>query len=542
MNWVKQFAGSGTEYPAAVTTDKSGNIYSTGRFGINGTDFDPDTGSFNMVSPGGWSAYISKLNPEGHFLWAKQIGGGVFKYVYAQGIAVDTLKNVLVVGRFEGTTDFDPGPGTYTMTAANAYDIFILKLDSLGNFIWAKRIGGAGYDYCNSIGIDWKQNIYLSGSFEQIVDFDPGIGVYNLNGGNGAMYISKLDTLGNFLWVKQFAAEVSESPNDLCVDKKGNVYSTGYFSGAVDFDPGSDTVMITSKGIDAFVLKLNKYGDYVWAKSFSGNSADKGVAIVVDTLGNVFSTGTFLDTADFDPGSSTFLLSTLGNTDIYVAKLDSIGNFVWARQLGGPDVNTCIALAIDSSFNLYSTGHFEGIIDLDPGPGNSSFNSPAIFNCYVSKLSANGNYLGAAQIASNSHNYAAAICIDPFSNAIVTGSFSGTSDFDPGISNYFLSPTSYDIFILKYGSATGVRNSKYNSFQISIFPNPVSRTLQFYLPIHSRYDFRLYNALGEIIINKEFQNSVELLDVQTFNEGIYIYEIRNLNSGERNSGKIMVKK
>ncbi len=112
------------------------------------------------------------------FVWAKQMGGT--NNDYALSIAIDATGNVYTIGTFWETADFDPGIGTFNLTSAGSFDIFISKLDVAGNFVWAKRIGGISQDYARSINIDALGNIYFTGAFTGIVDFDPNLGIFNL--------------------------------------------------------------------------------------------------------------------------------------------------------------------------------------------------------------------------------------------------------------------------------------------------------------------------------------------------------------------------
>ena len=136
--------------------------------------------------------------------------GGTGAYAAAGSIAVDAAGNVYTTGYFGGTADFDPGPGTYNLTSAGTYEMFISKLDSSGNFIWAKQMGGnSSLDYATglSITLDAAGNIYSTGPLEGTVDFNPGPGVFTLSaiGVNRtrASFVLKLDADGNFIWAKQ---------------------------------------------------------------------------------------------------------------------------------------------------------------------------------------------------------------------------------------------------------------------------------------------------------------------------------------------------
>ena len=158
--------------------------------------------------------------------------------------------------------------------------------------------------------MDSSGNVYTTGYFFFDVDFDPGAGSTELtSAGSNDVFVSKLDPLGNFVWAKRFGGPSSQVSFSIAVDDSGNVYTTGYFQGTADFDPGSGTSNLTSVGSeDVFVSKLNSVGNFVWAKSFGGI----GYSVAVDSSGNVYTTGYFAGTEDFDPGAGTSNILSLG--------------------------------------------------------------------------------------------------------------------------------------------------------------------------------------------------------------------------------------
>ncbi len=178
----------------------------------------------------------------------------------------------------------------------------------------------------------------------------------------------------NFQWAKSMGAANSDQGNGVAVDVKGNVYTTGAFQGTVDFDPGIGVVNLTSYGsFDVYVSKLNAAGNLVWARNWGNLIDDRGYAIALDAAGNVYTTGYFKGTVDFDPSSAgTFSMTAVGADDMFISKLDSSGNFVWAKQIGGTDVDRGKSIAIDASGNILTTGYFIGVCDFDPGA--TSFN------------------------------------------------------------------------------------------------------------------------------------------------------------------------
>src|SRR5262249_14945501 len=154
----------------------------------------------------------------------------------------------------------------------------------------------------------------------------------------------------------------------IAVDASGNVYTTGFFHGTVDFDPGSGTknLVATGSNTDIFISKLDASGNYVWAKKIGGNTADIGYSIAFDASGNVYTTGSFQGTVDFDPGTGTQNLVASGSTEIFISELDASGNFVLAKHMGGGLYGYGQCIKVDASGNIYTTGYFSGTADFDP--------------------------------------------------------------------------------------------------------------------------------------------------------------------------------
>jgi len=365
--WAKRM-GSGTDddlgYSIAIDLSGSGDVHTTGYF--QGTvDFDPGVGTFNITAAGFYGdIFISRLDNSGNFVWAKAMGGTSNDFGYSIALDPAGSGDIYTTGLFQETVDFDPGAGVFNLTSAGLLDIFISKLNSSGNFVWAKAWGGTSNDECNSIALDpaGSGNVYSTGYFRVTADFDPGVGVFNLtSAGDDDIFISKLDSSGNFVWAKRMGGLDYDRGYSIAIDLagSGDVYSTGYFEGTVDFDPGAGTFNLTSAGWnDIFISKLNSSGNFIWANQIGGTFGDFGYSIDIDVSGNVFTVGTFQGTADFDPGVGVFNLTSAGDNDIFISKLDGSGNFVWAKSMGGTGNELFSSITLDASGYLYMGGVF----------------------------------------------------------------------------------------------------------------------------------------------------------------------------------------
>ena len=447
-SWAGSMGGTSADRGYSVAVDSSGNVYTTGFFNDT-VDFDLGVGTANLTSAGSTDIFISKIDSSGAYVWAKKIGGTSNDEVYS--IAVDASGNVYTTGYFTGTADFDPGAGTANLTSTGSSDIFISKLDSSGAYVWAVKIGSAFGDQGNSIAVDTSGNVYTTGFFGSTADFDPGAGTANLTPvGSGDTFISKLDSSGAYVWAKQIGSTSNDQGNSIAVDTSGNVYTTGYFNGTGDFDPDAGTANLTSSDDDIFVSKLDSSGAYVWARKMGGISSDYGNSIAVDSSGNVYTTGFFIDTADFDPGAGTANLTPAGSAEIFISKLDSSGANVRAKQFGNTGNDRAFSIAVDTSDNVYTTGFFEGTVDFDPNAGIVDVISNGGKDIFISKLDSSGLYVWVKQLGGISDEFGYSVAVDASNNVYTEGYFEGTADFDPGAGTANLtSAGSTDIFVLK---------------------------------------------------------------------------------------------
>ncbi len=182
--------------------------------------------------------------------WAKQFGPAGFILGEPRSLLADAAGNVYVAGVFDGTNDFDPGPGVYNLTSSGGADIFIMKLDVAGNLVWVKQIGSStGDDIASSIAFDAAGDLFITGGFAGTVDFDPGASVYSLTapGYFPDAFILKLSKDGDFIWVKQVGGDNSDGSNSIAIDAADNIYIAGVFWNTADFDPGPGTAYLTSQ-------------------------------------------------------------------------------------------------------------------------------------------------------------------------------------------------------------------------------------------------------------------------------------------------------
>jgi len=461
FDWAKSIGGITEDNVEDLTVDNFGNLYITGFF--SGTlDFDPGVDVYNLTSNRLEDIFVLKLDANGNFIWAKSMGG--IGYDRGRSITTDASGNVYTTGSFYSTVDFDPSSGIFNLTSNGSTDIFIQKLDTNGNFIWAKSMGGTFYTIGYSITTDASGNVYTTGGFYSttVVDFDPGTGVFYLGASNGVydIFIQKLDASGNFVWAKQTGGGSSEYGNSITTDASGNVYTTGYFYNTVDFDPSSGIFNLTSNGsTDIFIQKLDASGSFIWAKTFGGNYDDTGIEVEIDANNNLYIAATFKDTLIFDSSLNNIIVSN-GQEDIFISKLDSSGNFIWAKSFGGGSKDVINSIELDSFGNIYTTGSFKNTVDFDPGQGIYNINSVWATDAFISKLDSNGNFLWATSIGGGAEDEGVSIELDNNGSIYTVGTFDGGVNFNP-FGSYILQSNGFkDIFISKLSQCSnGIINT-----------------------------------------------------------------------------------
>jgi len=432
--WAKLYGGTtSSAQPNKVVIGADSSIYVSGYFmGPGPCNFELNTGLTELVTSGGDpDMYITRHNKSGDLIWVKHFDGAGSSTVW--GMSIDSLDNIYVSGNFWGTIDFDPSPGVTNLTAIGTQDNYILKIDSTGNLIWVYTsvdgvtgwncsIDNDGYLYvfgtvngivdcdfgpgvfnttgqvllkCDLDGnLIWANNygninisqvtanssgnIVMCGIyFGPFQDFDGKAGVYNvaIQGAAGDIFVSTMDQNGNLIWVGAMGGTLTESVF-MQIDVFDNIYLHSRLSNGTDFDWGVGTLSLPPvANFDNYISKYNSNGDHLWTKQLTGSGNEDPEAIKIDVLGNLYVTGTFELTTDFDPSLSDYEMICSGLFCTYLAKYDEDGNFIWVRQFGDDTDDKFTDMTFDSSDSLIIVGTYMGSHDLNLGAGNYNVNS-----------------------------------------------------------------------------------------------------------------------------------------------------------------------
>ena len=392
LEWIRTWGGTGYEIGWTVVVNSWGDVCVAGEF-AGTVDFDPGPSEDSHSSNGETDVFLSKFDPNGCFLWARTWGGA--GHDHARDLAVDSSGNVLITGCFWFTVDFDPGAGVEEHAANGGNDVYLSKFTENGTFQWTRTWGSEeGYDEGWGVATDPLGNVYVSGQFKGSADFDPGDGtdIHSSNAGGIDVFLSKFDASGTFVWARNWGNGIG---HDVAVVDSGHLFVTGRTWGVVDFDPSSGEDIHSSNWPAVFLSKFDTTGNYLWARTWGGIFGlwdDTGWGVTTDDLGNAYVAGFFNGSSDFDPGPDSDIHSSNGYIDAFLSKFSSNGGFLWARTWGGPEVETAYGVAFGSPQGVYVTGCFGDQVDFDPGPQVDKHYSNGSGDAFVSKFLADGSW------------------------------------------------------------------------------------------------------------------------------------------------------
>ena len=323
---------------------------------------------------------------------------------------------------------------------------------------WSRQSGGLQEDRTAVIKTDQQGNVYTTGSFLGTVDFDPGSAVVERTATTSVdgdqKFITKFDASGKFIWVKTFEV-VFGNPIKIALDVNGNLYATANFRNSLSYPAEIGTVTIASVNLDdAFILKLNALGNFVWLKQIQGQSYQYADDIVIDKADNLLIAGCFGQTADFDPGDGIVPKTSGGNLDAYILSLSLDGEFQWVKTFGGISYEAISKITTDAAGNIYAVGNFRGTTDLDPSINQYTENSIGSYDIFISKFNAVGELVWGKAIGSVEEDNARSVVVDASGNIYTACYFQESIDVNPGIDiETFTSAGIYDILILKLNAS-----------------------------------------------------------------------------------------
>ncbi|WP_457129694.1 T9SS type B sorting domain-containing protein [Mucilaginibacter sp. HD30] len=464
--WVSDIGGSGSCISSYLRVDAQNNTYVTGIFeGI--IDFDPSVSTFNLTATGGFDAFVAKYDTNGNLIWAKSMGGAGTDQ--PSGMDLDNNGNVTIVGQFNSPIDANPGAGVFSLNNASDFDMFIINLDANGNFLWAKSIGGSGADYGNKVAIDKDGNRIMIGQFQQTVQV--GTVTYSTSGTFNGL-IAKYDAAGNYLWSFSLGASGDNKGVGIETDNNKDIIISGTFSGTVNFNPLGASYNLSSPGTASYIAKYTSSGQLIWVKVITGNTATN---IAVDrSSNNIFATGTY-STVTFDPGNTlnaaagqAMFIARYAQDGSFIWAKGVDGSNASVSNNGITVKNDNVY--ISGYFN--GTVDFDGSM----GSAIINYHGQRDFFLLKYNIDGDYQWAVTAGNNSCGNTLGRAVGIDGNNDVLFSGTFCSTINFDvSGCTSYNLTATSptRDAFLAKYTpSATGLANNIITAPIITSFCGP----------------------------------------------------------------------
>ncbi len=358
---------------------------------------------------------------------------------------------------------FTHGPNFLAMK--NLYFLFILFLclaewatvhAQTPSYAWGKSWGSPANEALISFELDAQSNVYVASRFKGTIDVDPGPDTVLVTSGNSGLrpsvYIIKFDRDGQFLWVKTIDSSLGADMSGIVRCPDGNFLVVGLFTGEADFDPGPDQFLVASNAQDAFLMKMDPDGNFLWVKAMGGSGDEYFSCVSFDPDGNIITGGLFFGTADLDPGPDEALFTFSGHAvdgiDIFAAKYSSTGDYIWGEQFPGDSLAFFNDLIVDKQGNSIFVGAFYDSRDFNPGPDSNKLITAGQGDMFMLRLNADGDFQRVLQIGGIGDESGNGFVQNEKGDLMIAGSFSEEVDFDPGPGLQLVSANHMDAFLL----------------------------------------------------------------------------------------------
>lgn len=509
FDWAKKAGGSGFDVGQGIATDASGNSFVAGQYTNSGS-----FGTTLLPSFGDADAFIAKLDNTGNFLWARHAGGNGPDGALA--IAVDALGNSYVSGYFWVSAIF----GSTTLTAGpQTSNLFITTLDADGNFLWAVSAVSTGTDPSaagTGIALDADGNVYVTGEFSSSLQF--GNTVLE-SAGSTDIFVAKFDGVGHFQWAKRAGGTEHDSGSAVATGPNDKLYIAGNFEGAGTFG----NAVLTSQGpFDAFIACLDMAGNFLWAVKVGGSGVDYINCIVADA-GGVYTCGDFEGSAAF--GATT--LTSQGAGDAFIARLDGVGDFLWATRAGGATYDRARGIATGPDGSLYVVGGFDGTATY----GNSMLTSQGNLDVFIAKMDQAGTFQWAERAGGTANDGALSVAVDANGDLRVTGWINASATFGTTV---LTSSGGWDAFITKVSgtdSTVGEGEASSEDHGIQVLPNPARDRIELVAQDLPSMELLITDAAGKPVLRTRATETSTSVDISHLAPGIYLLKVR-MGKGE----------
>jgi len=485
--WYNSFSGQGNQTLVKAAKDELGNWLLTGYFSVT-FDADPGSGETILTSAGLNDIYIIKLNNVGEFIWAKRFGG--VRSDVPTDLEVDQNGNIILVGTFQASINFntEADPVEFTLFGGNSSSMresFMVKLDPNGNYVDAYHFRSTATlcsNQINALEIDNENNLVMAGYFDGAMDIDPTGNnkiISAIPSSSDDIFILKFSNVDTLLWGFRMGNIENDAANGLTLDEFDNLYITGHFRVGMDFDPGDDTLFIPTTGgdvFDIFIMSLNPDGELRWAKGIGTDGAQFGDRIVCTENDEVYVSGRFSNSVNFNPGGAIEMIHTAtASTNSFLVKLNKQGEVHWAKSWSFTGI---FPLAVGSDGRVLVSNFFSNTIDANPNEEVFNLASNGGIDFLVISLNPEGEFIEAFSRGGNGDEYPRFVQLED-QYFVIGGETSAAFHLNPPFESSAVEvPGFKSSFFSRFIPSTLTSIMDINEVSIIVFPNPAKDFIQ----------------------------------------------------------------
>lgn len=528
LEWANSLAGSSiTE--TSIESDAAGNVYVCAT-ASGALDVDPGPGVV-MDTLFQTGMLLVKYDPQGNYVLHVVVYGPTFTSAVPVILTFADPAHLLVIGNCSAGIDFDPGVDT-SFTNVNGgfvakYDMNfnLVWMKNLGTVSFDNAVMKT---FCD---VDDDGSIYLTGQGYIFSDLDPDTPVVALPA-NGIFFAKYDSTMRFQFVKAITGPTSNNFGTDIKTDALHNIYLTGTFRNTIDVDPGPGVVSFTPVGVnsfdDVFVASYAPNGDYRWAFRLGNSPPDHGAALQIDDSANVYIAGNFstssLTPVDFDPGPATAYMSG-DMVDVYVAKYDSSGHYRWVKKIGGVRDQYFTEFERTNSGDLYLTGWFYQTTDFDPGIGNTNTPSDAgSYDLYVAHYDSSMRYLQSMALGSAGYEKSMSMALGATDGFYIYGNYSDSIDCDPsGADAYLYDQGSMNLLIARYTDFIASTGARPLQSAWKVFPSPAGNMLYVTTDkVSEEQKMEFMDLQGRMLLSSLTHAGTVAFDVSQFPDGVYL--------------------
>lgn len=523
FEWVKSIPAQQAKISCITAADSNNGFWIGGDFS-NTVNLDFNGGTQNFTSQGAEDAFVARYDAAGAFMWVRTFNGANSQHAY--NITCDDSSNVYITGTFKGSMDVDPGSAATLVNALGTYDnVFIVKLNPLGDLVWYRTIQSSGQQIVSDIEVDKTGNIIVSGYFSGTVTFNyfpstSGAVLSTSSGYEG--FVMKLRPNGVFNWVLKISSQYA--PNPFCyvfaaaIDTAGTIYTCGKGANAAG-------------NFDAIINRIDSSGSNITGVKLSNAQECSFNDMALDSAAHLCLTGYYSGTLDFDPGAAIVTSTASAGKDMFVLKLDTNWTYTWHQAIGGNGPDEGRSIVADQHSNLHVSGNMyydpaigTSTIDFDPGSGIFNLSGKKYEDLFFLDLATDGSFINAKVIGGISSDFVFESSLSPANELYTIGLYSDSVDFNPPFNaTLFGGNSQQSNFILKqnFSSApTGI--AKHNTADVfAVFPNPGCGIFSVKVAGEEKYRLILTDNQGKIVYEENLIGNQTLNLSNKLESGLY---------------------